>query len=97
MKQIGVRFLFETGGFFQVVMSESEATNLIHSWKHSNVRGKILGDASQWAVDLEKAVAIHTVPLEQLIQQSQQQVPQVQQSQQVHGPLAPWLKGSGLN
>lgn len=83
MKQTGLRFLFEHGAFFQVVMSEDEAKNLLHLWHMGNCRGKITGPG--WVANLDSVVAIHTVPLEQAPVQI------------MPGPISPWLKGSGLN
>lgn len=68
-----LRFLLDHGAFVQVVVSGSEAKEIIHQYTRGELP-LVIGGTNQfgsWSVKIGSVVAIHTVPAE-MMQQGQQ-------------------------
>ena len=67
----GLRFLFPTGAFVDVVLPTADALELIELWTRGDAKGKVSGSKtssinkgqSDWSVSLDHCCAIHLVDL----------------------------------
>jgi len=84
----GLRFLFPTGAFVDVVLPTTDALELIELWTRGDAKGKVSGSKpssanksqADWSVSLDHCCAIHLIDM-----------PSVH-----HTPPAGFTGGSGL-
>jgi len=67
----GLRFLFPTGAFVDVVLPTTDALELIELWTRGDAKGRVSGSKpsstnksqADWSVSLDHCCAIHLVDL----------------------------------
>ena len=72
MRTVGLKVLLQYGHFFQFVVAESKAREIIEDWKTGKLMECIYGDV-QWGVKVDAILCMHILELESLPQQVVQQ------------------------